>query len=248
MIRTLVRACALAAGAAVALSALATPAAAEEIVPSGCAGSIAYVCTGDATPYPYLPTVSRTIPVVLRADGAQVVPGMTLGGQEVGHVVIPVGGVAAPGLFTTVGPTDPMPTGVMTPVQICAFATCIAAGTPVVIPGLPLPVVPVSVPPTTLLEPGTVTVPLEITIPQETTPPVATSDIDQRIVTVRIMLYPHETYTAGDNLCRSGGGDVRGRYDATADAYVWRCDGGRTAAPASAVLLAYSLAVNTHAF
>ena len=169
MIRTLVRACALAAGAAVALSALATPAAAEEIVPPGCVGSIYYVCTSSAEPPGARYVVSfEQFPV----PGRQIVPGTTVGGQQIGGVVVLLGAQSVPGTSTTVGgATAPVQTGVVLPVGACAFVACYPAGTSVVVPGIPLPVVPVVVPTVTTPEQA-VSVPTVAVVPVTTTPAV----------------------------------------------------------------------------
>ena len=237
MIRTTVRVATAALGSLVPLGALAAPAAAAGVVPDGCAGSVVYACTGTAYPYEWSGYV-REVEVTLAFPGVQVLPGIPVGGQPVGGVLIPVGGQSTPGLDWEVGSTDPMPTGVVTPVNVCLFVRCIAAGTPVVVPGLPLPVVPVSIPAQTLPN-ETVSVPVLTTVPSGTTPRVEVPPVQQEVANVRVYVEPVDVYRAARTTCMAGGGEPRGSYDPNG-AYVWRCEGGTTAPVASALFLAYS--------
>lgn len=240
VIRTLVRAAALCAGAALTLSALATPSYADGYVPDGCAGSAAYACTGTATPpptpwSPYDRTSHGTLPVTVTAPSVRVLPSTTVGGQQIGGVVVLVGGQTLPGVtYEAGGDTDPVYTGVVTPVNVCVIVTCILAGSEVVVPGLPLPVVPVIVPETSVpAQP--VTVPEIGTLPTQTTPQIATPAVGQHLVTVSAYTQWGELWWGAYDLCQAGGGGL----DSTdvERVTIYSCSGGITAAPATALFV-----------
>lgn len=169
-------------GAAVAVAALATPGSADDVVPGGCVGSVVYACTDDARPRPYSLTF-KSYSVDLTLPQQRLLPGATVGGQQVGGVLIPVPGTTTPGFEWRVDVSRPTPTGVVVPIQVCAFVTCIPAGTPVAVPGIPAPVVPVSIPPVNV--PGqTVVVPALATVPVQSIPEVATPAIAVEVLTI----------------------------------------------------------------
>lgn len=231
MIRTLVRASALAAGAVVTLSALATPAAAEEVVPSGCVGSQVYLCTGeDGPPIGWRPV--EQVPVTVTRPGTVLVPGTTVGGQQIGGVLVTLGGQTVPGASYETGPTSPVATGIVMPIDVCLFVTCIMEGTPVVVPSLPLPVVPVSIPSTTVPSED-VTVPVVGQVPTQTTPTLATPPVEQHVVTVAVYVDWSDLDNDIYELCRAGGGTYT--IETTPRGNESRCAGGATAVVANAL-------------
>lgn len=240
LLRALARTSAALAGTAIALAALAVPASADGYVPDGCAGSVAYVCTGDAQPSQY-PQPFREITLTLTAPGQQVYPGTTIGGQQIGGVVIPLPALATPLVDRNLGGgyVSPYNTGVVTPVQVCAFVTCIAQGTPVVVPGITFPVVPVYVPSQPIAPSQTVTVPTLLTVPTESVPAISTPAVQEEIVTVVVYVQRGDLWTAAYNMCRSGGGWATGHVDPISGEHRWTCGGGVLDAPSDALFAVY---------
>jgi hypothetical protein len=211
MLKHVLKSAACAVGAVVATATLGSGAAfADDIVPSGCVGSVYYACTGAATPGD--PFLLMNVPVVITIPGTPLVPGQEVGGQHIGGVVVPVGGETIPGSTVSVGgPVPPTDTGVLLPVGICAFVTCLPAGAPVVVPGIPLPVVPVTVPPVSVPA-QSVGVPEVGTVPTTSTPPLVLPAFEQGVGTLHVYGSRQETvvqpapYLAADLVCAVGGG------------------------------------------
>lgn len=200
------RACAtVVASTALAVAALGSPASADDAVPAGCAGSYIYVCSGGAQP----PVWQDRITWV--GGGESLVWSQTvLDGQQIGGIVVLVPGTTLSGYSTTLGgPTEPVQTGVLMPVSACAFVTCVVAGTPIVVPGLPLPVVPVVVPDVTVPD-QTVAVPTLVTTPAVTTPPVVTPE--DLPVSFTVYRDDRDYQAIARSLCELGGGDSSGTY------------------------------------
>ncbi|HEX8004656.1 MAG TPA: hypothetical protein VF519_18370 [Mycobacteriales bacterium] len=237
MFRAAARLTTAALGAAVTIALVAAPASADGLVPDGCVGSTVYVCTGEATPpnwYGY--GTQYTVPVALHRS-SQTVQGTTVGGQQVGGVVVIVGGQTVPGVSTSVGgPTSPVYTGLVSPTNICLFVTCLVAGDPIVVPGIALPVVPVVVPSQTLPS-QPVSVPALGTVPTTTTPGVTVPGVDQDVVTLHVYVVRSDVgdrvWSAAYDTCYSGGGWVN--YDYWTGAY--SCEGGTFAALSNALFL-----------
>jgi hypothetical protein len=229
MSKHVLRTGAIALGTALSLSALAAPAAAEDVVPEGCEGTVYYACTGAAAPpteWPANPAQVVEVPVALSTPGLPLVPGGTVGGQEVGGVILPVGGQSVPGQTVTVGPVPPTDTGVVTPIQVCAFVMCIPAGTPVMVPGVPLPVVPVNVPAVTVPS-ETIDVPVVATVPEEQTPAVGLPPLDASATTLTVYRHPGDVAAVGTTICHQGGGNVW-MYEDSEQVGRWECVGGGT--------------------
>lgn len=243
MIRTAVRVATAALGSFLTLGALAAPAAADELVPSGCAGSVVYACTGTAQPpepppYDYVSTLA-VVPLV-HVPARTVLPGMTVGGQSIDSVVIVVGGQTVPGVSETVGvSTDPVATGVVAPTNICLLVTCLQAGEPVVVPGVTSPALPVVVPATQLPE-YTVETPDAESVPNFTTPNVRTPAVTQTVGVVWVYYSRGDLRTLGESVCASGGGSIT--FETTPP---WpgapTCVGGTTAPVANVIFFAYTL-------
>lgn len=243
LIKHVMRSAAVAVGAVLTVSALATPAAAENAVPEGCVGSVYYACTGDATPpYPQgqgwlIPETVVEVPVRFEVPSVQLVPGMTVGGQQIGGVIVPVGGELTPETSVTVGgPAGPFDTGIATPVNVCAFVLCLVAGDPVVVPGFSLPVVPVVVP--ALASPvDSVAIPVVGTVPAQTTPPVVTPEAQVEVTTVRLYLNRYDIYLLAVGVCEAGGGSVSHESEVVDNRIVarGRCTGGLTEDAANAL-------------
>lgn len=242
LLRAVARMSAAFTGAAVAVAALAVPASADGYVPDGCVGSVAFACTGNP------PSTGGTIwdapvklPVTVTAPSVQVLPSRTVAGTQVGGVIVGVGPGWTPGPTVVVGPTQPTPTGVVLPVDVCAFTTCLQAGTPVVVPGLPLPVVPVSVP--SVPTPGlSVPVPV-VTVPGATTPAASTPAVDEHVVTIALYVDWFALYEAAVYTCEMGGGEVRSAQEFP---YSTQCTFSPTMAAANALFLAYDAARTAH--
>lgn len=240
MLRAALRGTTAVAGALLGLGLLAVPASADGLVPDGCAGSVVYACFGDGTTPPPTPwdeygrVQYASVPVTLTAPSTVVVPSTTVGGQRIGGVVVVVGGQTVGGVsYTFGGPTAPVPTGFVVPVNVCAVVTCLQAGTPIVVPGAPLPFVPVVVP-DTRVPVQNVPVPLVGTVPTATTPTVATPPVYEHVVTLQLYTQWAELWFAGASMCRSGNGSL---YSADAVLFEYfRCGGGTYAVPATALL------------
>ena len=229
------RACAtVLATTALAVTALgAAPASADEPVPSGCAGSYYYVCTGSAEP-PFYDTAPDEYPIRFTLPGMPLVPGQTIPGWNIGGVVVPVGGQSTPGVSGSTGPTDPVATGVIVPVNVCAFVTCVPAGTPIDVPGIPLPVVPVNVPAFTVPA-QQVTVPVVGSIPTAQTPGVGLPPFDQTVTTIRIYRVNSDMFALALAVCRAGGSDYYETYDFATGQWRYGCSGGSTKPVADAM-------------
>lgn len=205
-------------------AAVASPAYAEDPLPEGCAGSVVYACTGDATPID--PIYVATVPIDVTTPGVPLLPGQTVGGQQIGGVLIAVPGQSVDGFGTTVGgPTDPFPV-LVTPVAVCAFVVCVPAGIPVVVPGLPLPVVPVNVP--DVVVPGqAVTVPALTPVPATSTPSLGIPPFNA--ATTHVTVYKSRDDIAGlaGLICAAGLGQATWWYDASGQPR-FNCPGGFT--------------------
>ena len=238
--RSLVRASAVAAGAVVTLSALAAPSYAD-LIPEGCAGSVAYACTGDATPPPtpwnqYGWHYYGTVPVRFEVPSTRLVPSTSLGGQELGGVVVTVGGQTIPGTsYSALGPTDPVVTGIVVPVNVCVVVTCILAGTPVVVPGIPLPVVPVVIP-SVRVPAESVEVPVLADVPAVTTPEIATPYVGEHLVSISTYTQWAELWWAGHDICEDNGGSLT-TTNVPPIGDVYGCSRGTGVAPATALLV-----------
>lgn len=157
-------------------------------VPSGCVGtSTVYGCTGSAGPPDG--TKAVVIPVAFNLGSQVVTPATSVGGQPVGGFIVPiltepytVGGTTYVG-----GPTAPYDTGIISPVSVCAFVTCLAAGSPVVVPGIDLPVIPVTIPPQ-VIQPVGVPVPVVGSVPVVPLPAVSTPPVSQSVTNVSVFL------------------------------------------------------------
>lgn len=237
------RACAtVLASAAFAVTTLgAAPAFADEPVPSGCIGSHYFVCAGSAQQPPYDADVVTSMYIALDTPRVVLLPGQTVGGQQVGGIVVPVGDVVVPGVTTTVGgDTEPIDTGLSMPISVCAFVTCVVAGTPIALPGLPLPVVPVVIPGVTV--PGMdVEVPVLGTVPSATTPTLLVPAASVPLTTIRVWVDDRDEigylgYV--DSLCVLGGGSPNTASSGGDPRWRHSCSSGSTATVANAMYAA----------
>lgn len=230
MIEHVLRSATVATGALLTVSALAVPAVADT-VPEGCVGTVYYACTGEAEPPSagFATDTEMEIPLKYEVPAVTWVPGTTVGGQQIGGVVLTVGGEITPETNITVGgPLGPINTGVVAPVNVCALVTCLVAGEPVVVPGVDLPVIPVVIPAiTTPTE--TVEVPVLVTAPEQAVPEVATPQVTVIDMTVRVYSSHYDYYVLGAAVCRAGGGEVTAGVSGDGRDY-WRirgfCTGG----------------------
>lgn len=240
MLRSVARASAALLGSAVAVAALAVPAAADGYLPDGCVGTVVYACTGTAQPpgSGYNMDAPLTLPVTVTEPTTPILPSRTVDGAQLGGVIVGLGPQTVPGPYIVIGPTESRPSGVVLPVDVCAFTTCLQAGTPVMIPGLPLPVVPVNIPSVTVPGFG-VPVPL-VAVPGQTTPAVSAPAVDEHVVTMTLYVGWHQLYVAAENTCRMGGGTVQytGRFP-----FREECTFSPTSPAANALLLAYEVSL-----
>lgn len=205
MIKHVMRSAAVAVGAVLTVSALATPAAAEDTVPEGCVGSVYYACTGDAKPDFYAEMLVES-PATVNTPALTILPSATAGGEPIGGV-IPIGGQTVPGASLEVGgPVEPIDTGLVLPTQVCLLVTCLPAGTPIVVPGIDLPIVPVVIPPTTVPAED-LDLPVLGYFPVVTTPAIVLPAIKSG--PVRVWLYRGDLFTAAVTFCEMGGGWLR---------------------------------------
>ena len=207
-------------------------------MPSGCVGTWYYACVGGAPPPERMEYVDAFYFFGGSLPAQTIVPGQTIGGQQIGGVVVPLPGVTIPGTTTTVGgPTDPVDTGIVMPVSACAFVTCFIAGSPLVIPGLSLPVVPVEIPGVTVPA-MTVEVPSLATVPTTTVPTLGTPTVPlPRLTYVVVWKNENDYLGAAAAICEAGDGAVA--TGTTQDGHThYRCVGGTTAPIADAVYAA----------
>jgi hypothetical protein len=165
-----------------------------------------------------------SVPVSITTPGVPLFPGATVGGQAIGGVIVPVGGQTVGGFAYSTGPVAPTDTGIVTPVTVCAFIVCLPAGTPVLIPGIPLPVMPVVVPATTVPAQD-VTVPVVATVPTQSVPTLAVPAFDTSVTTLHVYVSGGDYWNLAITLCHLGGSEWNETYTPEAG---WRayCVGG----------------------
>ncbi|HEX8004657.1 MAG TPA: hypothetical protein VF519_18375 [Mycobacteriales bacterium] len=162
-------------------------------------------------------------------------PSMTIASQQVGGVIVPVGGLTFPGAeYEVGGQTAPTNTGLVMPVNACLYVVCVQAGSPLVVPGLPLPVVPVEIQPATVPT-IPVVVPVVGTTPTITTPPVTTPGTLLFVGTVTVNVVWDDVWAAGAAVCTLGGGHWVRVYS-----YSYTCNGGYGALAANALFASYA--------
>lgn len=217
-------------GALLAVSLLGSPALADDLVPSGCVGVEVYVCTGGATPFEEKPPVYLW-PWDLTYDIPQtpLLPGATVQGRQIGGVAVVLGGQSVEGFETQVDLTGPVETGIVTPVGICAFVACYPAGTPIDVPGLPLPVVPVVVPGITVPT-ETVNVPTVATVPTTSAPGVSVPATHLDLTLIAVYSYRDEDVRGLARLiCETGGGSFSSWFSIEHQRYRYACARGTEA-------------------
>lgn len=221
MLRTAVRGTTAVVGSLLTLGLLAVPATAD-VVPSGCVGSVAYACTGHATPADPV-GIYEGDTVTFGAPGQVVFPGTTVDGVWIDSVVVPVGGQTVGPYDVGVGPVRPI-TVVQLPVGVCAFVVCYSAGTSFQTPGVPLPTVPVYIPAATVPA-ETVSVPGTY-VPSTEVERLTTPAVDIDLVTLSLYFGAEDVDALAWRVCLAGGG-VRNSSG--------ECNSGLTAVLANAI-------------